>query len=167
MLLRDVVWLGIASKLSLLLPYTTLLRDVVWFGIASKLSLLSPYTTLRPSSSRFGYPLPPPWEQSYLVVKSEGTTKARRRQSVSTFDIMIPKNPKIRVPLLRKKVAPDDNYNNNKCEPLFTPHFSSCKANTMTVSYILFCMKYIRTIVVKILHFTFYMQCVLAFESLK
>ena len=31
--------------------------------------------------------------------------KARRRQSVSTFDIMIPKNPKIRVPLLRKKVA--------------------------------------------------------------
>ena len=30
-------------------------------------------------------------------------TKARRRQGVSTFDIMIPKNPKIRVPLLRKK----------------------------------------------------------------
>ena len=29
MLLRDVVWLGIASKLSLLSPYTTLLRDVV------------------------------------------------------------------------------------------------------------------------------------------
>ena len=45
MLLRDVVWLGIASKLSLLSPYTTLLRDVVWLGIASKLSLLSPYTT--------------------------------------------------------------------------------------------------------------------------
>ena len=29
MLLRDVVWLGIASKLSLLSLYTTLLRDVV------------------------------------------------------------------------------------------------------------------------------------------
>ena len=80
-----------------------LLRDVVWLGIASKLSLLSPYATLRPSPSRFGYPLPPPWERSYLVVKSEGTTKAWRRQGVSTFDIMIPKNPKIRVPLLRKK----------------------------------------------------------------
>ena len=46
MLLRDVVWLGIESKLSLLSPYTTLLCDVVWLGIASKLSLLSPYTTL-------------------------------------------------------------------------------------------------------------------------
>ena len=79
MLLRDVVWLGIASKLSLLSPYATLLRDVVWFGIASKLSLLSPYTTLRPFSSHFVYPLPPPWQRSYLVVKSEGTTKARRR----------------------------------------------------------------------------------------
>ena len=46
MLLRDAVWLGIASKLSLLSPCTTLLRDVVWLGIASKLSLLSSCTTL-------------------------------------------------------------------------------------------------------------------------
>ena len=35
-----------------------------------------------------------------------------------------------------KKMAPNDNYNNNRCEPLFTPHFSSYKANTMTDSYI-------------------------------
>ena len=37
------------------------------------------------------------------------------------FDIVIPKKPKIRVPLLKKKrhnVALDDN--NNRCEPLFT-----------------------------------------------
>ena len=39
--------------------------------------------------------------------------------------IIIPKKPKNRVPLLRKKsgtkVAPDDNNNNNRDEALFTP----------------------------------------------
>ena len=35
-----------------------------------------------------------------------------------------------------KKMVPDDNCNNNRCEPLFTPHFSSYNANTMTDSYI-------------------------------
>ena len=38
--------------------------------------------------------------------KSEGTTKARRRQGVSMFDIVIPKKPKIRVPLFQKKSGP-------------------------------------------------------------
>ena len=66
-----------------------------------------------------------------------------------------------------KKKAPVDNYNNNRYETPVHTQFTVCKANTMTVSYILFCMTYIRIIVAKILHFTFYMQCVLAFESLK
>ena len=66
-----------------------------------------------------------------------------------------------------KKVAPVDNYNNNRYETTVHTQFTVCKANTMTNSYILFCKTYIRRIVAKILHFTFYMQCVLAFESLK
>ena len=98
-LLRDVVWLGIVSKLSLLSPYTTLLRDVVWFGIASKLTLLSPYTTLRSISSLFGYSLSPLLERR----QSEPGAKAERTQNVSRPSvIIIPKRTKIRVPLLRK-----------------------------------------------------------------
>ena len=99
MLLRDVVWLGIASKLSLLSPYTTLLRDVVWLGIVSKLSLLSPYTTLRSFSSLFEYFLSPFLERR----QSEPRAKAERTQSVSRPSvIIIPKRTKNRVPHLRK-----------------------------------------------------------------
>ena len=150
-----------------------LLRDVVWLGIASKLSLLSPYTTLRPISSRFVYPLPPPWAWSWPVVKSEGTTKARRRQSVSTFDIVISKKPQIKVPLFQKKSGSNVAQSNVATEwkqryfreqrkptffaepkqrhevkwhmmtititigvkPLFTPHLTSYKINTLTDSY--------------------------------
>ena len=94
-----------------------LLRDVVWLGIASKLTLLSLYTTLRCVSFRFASTLPP------LL-----GAKAERRQSggkvetacVPTVYYIIPKKPKIRVPLLRKKsgtkVALDDNNNYNRDE---------------------------------------------------
>ena len=34
------------------------------------------------------------------------------------------------------KVAYDDNYNNNKYETTVHTHFTNCRANTMTDSYI-------------------------------
>ena len=71
--------------------------------------------------------------------------EAERRHLVCRPPIyIIPKKPKNRVPLLRKKsgtkVALDDNNNNKRCETTisshFTPHFTSRKANMMTDSYI-------------------------------
>ena len=43
---ETLLHLGKESKLSMHSFFAALLRDVVWLGIASKLSLLSPYTTL-------------------------------------------------------------------------------------------------------------------------
>ena len=80
-LLRDVVWLCIASMLSLPSLCTTLLRDVVWLGIASKLSLLSPCTTSRSFSSRFGFTLPPILGVEPERRQSEPRAKAEWRQS--------------------------------------------------------------------------------------
>ena len=55
-----------------------------------------------------------------LHFRSEGRVEAERRQSEGRVEassvIIIPKKPKIRVPLLRKKVAYDDNNNNNRYE---------------------------------------------------
>ena len=77
-----------------------LLRDVVWLGRESKLSLLSPYTTSRSISSLFEYPLPPFLGAKAERTQSEGRAKAKWRQPSV---IIIPKRTKIRVPLLRKK----------------------------------------------------------------
>ena len=100
--------------------------------------LANGWVMMRPISSHFGYSLAPLLEWS----QSEGRAKAEWRQSVY---YIIPKKPKIRVPLLRKKsgttlqkasakkvhflcranatsrskVAPDDNNNNNRDETLF------------------------------------------------
>ena len=82
------------------------------------------------------------------TLRSEARAKAERRQGEGRVEALcgpkvyyiIPQKPKIRVPLLRKKkwdkTTLDDNYNYNRYEPLFTPHFTNCRANTMTDSYI-------------------------------
>ena len=93
----------------------------------------------------------------YLPLKSEGTTKERRRndegttkawrrQSVSAFDIMIPKKTNIRLPLCVKKSGRKWHLMTITItitigvKPLFTPHFTLhftiCKANIVTDSYI-------------------------------
>ena len=53
-----------------------LLRDVARLGIASKLSLLSPYTTSRSFSSRFGFTLSPILGVEPERTQSEGRAKA-------------------------------------------------------------------------------------------
>ena len=58
-----------------------LLRDVVWFGIASKLSLLSPYTTLRSISSHFEYSLSPLLGVEAERTQSEPRANPERRQN--------------------------------------------------------------------------------------
>ena len=112
-----------------------LLRDVVWLGIVSKLSLLSPYTTSRSISSLFEYPLPPFLGAKAERTQSEGRAKAKWRQPSV---IILPRRTKIRVPLLRKKkwhkVALDNN--NNRDETTVHTQFTVYKANTMTDSHI-------------------------------
>ena len=83
-----------------------------------------------------------------LHFRSEGRAKAEWKQGEGRVCppsvIIIPKKPKNRVPLLRKKkwhkVAPDDNNNYNKYETTVNPHFTlqltNCKANTTTDSCI-------------------------------
>ena len=67
---------------------------------------------------------------------SEPTTNASPEQ---TAYIIIPKMPKNRVPLLRKKkwhqVALDNN--NKRDETIVLSQLTTCKTNTMTDSYIL------------------------------
>ena len=59
-----------------------LLRDVARLGIASKLSLLSPYTTSRSFSSRFGFTLSPILGVEPERTQSEGRANPERRHGV-------------------------------------------------------------------------------------
>ena len=66
-------------------------------------------------------------DEAYFIpfwILSGSTSRVEPEWRQSVYYI-IPKNPKIRVPLLRKKkwhkVAPDDNNNNNRDETLFPP----------------------------------------------
>ena len=102
----------------------------------------------------------------FVNLWSEGTTKARRRQRVSTFDIVIPKKTIFRVPILIKKSGTKRHsmtmtIGMDHC--LHSVHSLQDKHNDRQLYT--FCMTYIRIIVAKILHFTFYMQCVLALKS--
>ena len=87
----------------------------------------------------------PFWVRFSSTLKSEARANPERTQSGGKSSIIIiPKKPKIRVPLLRKKkwhyVALDDNNNNNRdatsLPSQFTPQFTVYKANTMTDSHI-------------------------------
>ena len=86
-----------------------------------------PFWILSGSTSR----VEPEWSQS------EGRAKAEWRQSVY---YIIPKKPKIRVPLLRKKSGtkwhPMTITITIGMRPYFTPQFTVYKANTMTDNYI-------------------------------
>ena len=78
------------------------------------------------------------YHASTLGAKAEWRqSKGRVEASCApTVNYIIPEKSKIRVPLLRKKVTPDDNNNNKRCEATIPTHFTDSKVNAMTDSYI-------------------------------
>ena len=87
--------------------FAMLLRDVVRLGIASKFSLLSPYTTSRSFSSRFGFSLPPILGVEPERRQSEPRAKAEWRHSVKT-------NPRLAIsrPFSNAKIVRNNDITN-------------------------------------------------------